>query len=64
MINELRNSGIQVTTNVEKVDVVLVDVVLVDFVPDCGSICKMLENASGKTPVYIGKPAPAIVCSS
>ena len=25
-------------------------------VPDCGSVCKMIENATGKTPVVIGKP--------
>ncbi|MBD3345022.1 MAG: HAD-IIA family hydrolase [Chitinivibrionales bacterium] len=26
------------------------------FIPDCGSICQMLENATGRKPVYIGKP--------
>lgn len=26
------------------------------FVPDCGSICKMIENSTGKSPVYLGKP--------
>lgn len=26
------------------------------FVPDCGSICGMIKNATGKEPVYIGKP--------
>ncbi len=31
------------------------------FVPDCGSICMMLENATGRKPVYIGKPEPAMV---
>lgn len=25
-------------------------------VPDCGSVCKMIENATGKTPLVIGKP--------
>ncbi len=25
-------------------------------VPDCGSVCKMIENATGKTPIVIGKP--------
>lgn len=30
-------------------------------VPDCGSICMMLENATGRKPYYIGKPEPAIV---
>lgn len=27
-------------------------------VPDCGSVCQMIENATGKRPVVIGKPAP------
>lgn len=31
------------------------------FIPDCGSICMMLENASGKKPVYIGKPQSTMV---
>lgn len=26
------------------------------FIPDCGSICMMLENATGRKPKYIGKP--------
>lgn len=26
------------------------------FVPDCGSICTMLENATGKQPMFMGKP--------
>ncbi|MBD3319743.1 MAG: HAD-IIA family hydrolase [Chitinivibrionales bacterium] len=26
------------------------------FIPDCGSFCQMLENATGRTPTYIGKP--------
>ncbi len=30
-------------------------------IPDCGSICMMLENATGRKPHYIGKPAPGIV---
>ena len=30
-------------------------------VPDCGSICMMLENATGRKPYYIGKPSPDIV---
>ena len=25
-------------------------------VPDCGSVCDMLYNATGKRPVFIGKP--------
>ncbi len=31
------------------------------FVPDCGSMCIMLENATGKKPVYIGKPEPTMI---
>lgn len=31
------------------------------FVPDCGSICEMIKNATGKEPFYIGKPQPAMV---
>jgi len=27
------------------------------YIPDCGSICRMLTTATGKEPVYIGKPA-------
>lgn len=30
-------------------------------VPDCGSICQMLQNATGRKPVYIGKPQPIMV---
>jgi HAD superfamily hydrolase (TIGR01450 family) len=26
------------------------------FIPDCGSICKMIQNATGKEPFFIGKP--------
>lgn len=28
------------------------------FVPDCGSVCDMIYNATGKRPVVIGKPSP------
>lgn len=31
------------------------------FIPDCGSICQILEFATGKKPVYIGKPEPTMV---
>lgn len=31
------------------------------FVPDCGAICNMLTDATGKKPVYLGKPSPAMV---
>ncbi len=34
------------------------------FVPDCGSICQMLENATGRKPVYIGKPKPVMVTTA
>ena len=27
-------------------------------VPDCGSVCQMLHNVSGRLPVVIGKPSP------
>ena len=27
-------------------------------VPDCGSVCQMIYNATGKTPIVIGKPSP------
>ena len=28
------------------------------YVPDCGSICGMIETATGRKPLYFGKPAP------
>ena len=28
------------------------------FVPDCGSVCGMIFNATGKKPFVIGKPEP------
>lgn len=31
------------------------------FIPDCGAIGKMIECATGKLPLYIGKPAPTMV---
>lgn len=31
------------------------------YVPDCGSICIMLKNATGREPIYIGKPAPMMI---
>ena len=31
------------------------------YIPDCGSICAMIRNATGKTPVYIGKPEPLMI---
>lgn len=32
-----------------------------EYIPDCGSICIMLENATKKKPLYIGKPSKIIV---
>ena len=34
---------------------------LYGFMPDCGSICQMLVNASGRQPRYIGKPDPTMI---
>lgn len=31
------------------------------YVPDCAAICTMLEFATGRKPVYIGKPEPTMV---
>ncbi|MHC1785558.1 MAG: HAD-IIA family hydrolase [Christensenellales bacterium] len=31
------------------------------FVPDCGAICMMLENATSRKPAFIGKPEPTMV---
>lgn len=31
------------------------------FVPDCGAICKMIEYAVKRTPVYLGKPSKEVV---
>lgn len=31
------------------------------FIPDCGSICQMITNSTGRTPKYLGKPNPEIV---
>ena len=31
------------------------------FIPDCGSICMMLENATKRKPVYIGKPEATMI---
>ena len=94
LVSELRSAEIDVTEDVEPVDVVLVgfdmeltteklrhtceilstqDVkyiatnpdlacpVSFGFIPDCGSICKMIKNATGKDPQYIGKPEPTMV---
>ena len=31
------------------------------FIPDCGSMCMMLENATGRKPYYVGKPNPMMI---
>lgn len=31
------------------------------FIPDCGAMCKMIEYATGKTPIYLGKPSKEVV---
>lgn len=31
------------------------------YVPDCGSVCDMLYNATGRRPTVIGKPSPLMV---
>lgn len=31
------------------------------FVPDCGAICNMIGEATGKKPVYLGKPSREVV---
>lgn len=31
------------------------------FIPDCGAICQMIEHATGRSPIYIGKPEPTMV---
>ena len=34
---------------------------LFGFIPDCGSICRLLANACGREPVFIGKPDPTMI---
>ncbi len=31
------------------------------FIPDCGAICKMLEDTTDRAPVYLGKPNKEVV---
>ena len=94
LIKELKDAGINVTEEVQPVEVVLVgfdmelttakirntceilstqNVVYIatnpdwacpasfGFIPDCGSICQMIKNATGKWPTFIGKPEPTMV---
>ena len=30
------------------------------FIPDCGAICEMLTSSTGKSPIYLGKPAKEV----
>lgn len=34
---------------------------LFGFVPDCGSICELMRRATGRSPVFVGKPHPAMI---
>ena len=95
LIRELRQAGIDLTTEVEPVDVVLtgfdteltmeklrrtcqilteqknaayyatnpdlVCPVSFGYVPDCGSVSVMLRNATGREPIFIGKPQPTMI---
>ncbi len=31
------------------------------FIPDCGAICNMITDSTGKKPVYLGKPSRTVV---
>ena len=31
------------------------------YVPDCGSMCQGIARATGKTPIFIGKPEPTMI---
>ncbi len=94
LVNELRSSGINVTENIENIDVVLIgfdteltseklrntceilctqnvtyiatnpDLVCPSsfgYVPDCGSLCQIIKNATNKFPKFIGKPERIMV---
>jgi len=91
LIEELESEGFEVTTDLNKVDVIVMGfdteltfrkledvcrllltrelpyiatnpdyVCPTEFgsVPDCGSVCDMIFNATGKRPFVIGKPSP------
>ena len=34
------------------------------YIPDCGSMCFGLEKATGKSPIFIGKPQPQMIYSA
>ena len=95
LVRELRQGGIDVTEEVEPVDLVLTgfdleltseklrrtcqilteqkDVayyatnpdlvcpVSFGYVPDCGSMSIMIRNATGRYPIFIGKPEPTMI---
>ena len=95
LVSQLREAGIDVTTEVEPVDLVLtgfdtelsmeklrrtcqilteqkgvayyatnpdlVCPVSFGYVPDCGSMSVMIRNATGREPVFIGKPEPTMI---
>ena len=95
LVRELRQGGVDVTTEVEPVNVVLtgfdleltseklrrtcqilteqknvpyyatnpdlVCPVSFGYVPDCGSMSIMIRNATGRYPVFIGKPEPTMI---
>ncbi len=95
LVRELREAGIQVTTEAEPVDLVLtgfdteltmeklrrtcqilteqkgvpyyatnpdlVCPVSFGYVPDCGSMSVMIRNATGRYPIFIGKPEPTMI---
>ena len=95
LVRELRRGGINVTEEVEPVDLVLTgfdleltseklrrtcqilteqkDVayyatnpdlvcpVSFGYVPDCGSMSIMIRNATGRYPIFIGKPEPTMI---
>lgn len=31
------------------------------FIPDCGAICHMIEDTTGRTPLYLGKPNGSVI---
>ena len=31
------------------------------YIPDCGSMCQSYERATGRKPIYIGKPQPTMI---
>ena len=31
------------------------------YIPDCGSMCQSYERATGKKPIFIGKPQPTMI---